>query len=420
MSRAAVKIAHAADLHLDSPLAGLSRYEGAPVERIRGATRRALSNLVDLCLDEEVALLLIAGDLYDGDWKDYSTGLFFAAEMSRLRQANVQVVWLRGNHDAQSKITKHLRLPDNVQELPYRRPGTLTFESLGVAVHGQGFETRVVDENLASAYPEPHSGLCNIGLLHTSLTGRAGHDPYAPCSVELLRTKGYDYWALGHVHAREVVSDEPWIVFPGNLQGRHARETGPKGATLLTLAGDKIVSVDPRLLDVVRWAAIDVDVSGTQHPDDVLERLAALLEGELARADERTLCVRLKLVGDTRAHAQLLAHPEEFAANARALATDVGGGEIWIEKVRMETTDRIGLGDVSLQDDALGQIAQSLAQMAADEDTLAALGSELNPLSGALPAELRRQLALEQPATLRALLSDTEQLLLTRLAQGGR
>lgn len=79
-------IVHAADLHLDSPLVGLERYDGAPVAELRAATRRALENLVQLCLAEDAKLLLLAGDLYDGDWRDYSTGLFFAAQMARLRE----------------------------------------------------------------------------------------------------------------------------------------------------------------------------------------------------------------------------------------------------------------------------------------------------------------------------------------------
>ena len=144
-----MKFVHAADLHLDSPLAGLSKYEGAPVEQIRGATRRALENLVKLCLSEQVELLLIAGDLYDGDWRDYSTGLFFAKQMAALRAGNVRVVWIRGNHDAASKLTAHLSLPDNVRELSHKKPESFVLEQLGVAVHGQGFDTREETSDLS-------------------------------------------------------------------------------------------------------------------------------------------------------------------------------------------------------------------------------------------------------------------------------
>ena len=186
-----MKLVHAADLHLDSPLRGLERYEGAPVERVRGATRRALENLVEFCIEEGAELLLLAGDLYDGNWKDYSTGLFFAKQMSRLREAGIRVALIRGNHDAASQITKHLRLPENVLEFSQRKPETHVFEDLGIAVHGQSFATRDVTEDLATRYPQAVPSLLNVGLLHTC-AGREGHDPYAPCSVETLISKGYD------------------------------------------------------------------------------------------------------------------------------------------------------------------------------------------------------------------------------------
>src|SRR5689334_9322509 len=108
-----MKFIHAADIHLDSPLRGLEQYEGAPVTQLRGATRRALENLTRLCLEEQVDFLLIAGDVYDGDWPDYSTGLFFAGQMSLLREAGIRVFLVRGNHDAASQITSQLKLPDN-------------------------------------------------------------------------------------------------------------------------------------------------------------------------------------------------------------------------------------------------------------------------------------------------------------------
>jgi DNA repair exonuclease SbcCD nuclease subunit len=107
-----IRFLHAADIHLDSPLTGLERYEGAPVEELRGATRRALENLVELAIERELDFVLIAGDLYDGDWKDHNTGLFFVDRMNRLREAAIPVVIISGNHDAANRMTRSLRRPD--------------------------------------------------------------------------------------------------------------------------------------------------------------------------------------------------------------------------------------------------------------------------------------------------------------------
>src|SRR5688572_24766070 len=155
LDRSAVRILHAADLHLDSPFVGLARYEGAPVDEMRSATRRAFDNLIDLAISERVALLLIAGDIYDGDWKDYNTGLFFASRMQRLREEGIEVAIVRGNHDAASRITRSLTLPDNVHELPVEEPGSVVFEKLGIAVHGQSYRDPEVTEDLTRSYPQP-------------------------------------------------------------------------------------------------------------------------------------------------------------------------------------------------------------------------------------------------------------------------
>ena len=239
-----MKFVHAADIHLDSPLRGLERYEGAPIEAVRSATRDALANLVQTAIDESVDLVLIAGDLYDGDWKDYNTGLFLVAQLRRLHEAGIRVLLISGNHDAASRITRALRLPESVTVFATSRPETVVLGDLEVAVHGQGYASQAVTCDLSVDYPEPVPGCFNIGLLHTSADGREGHEPYAPCTVPSLVARGYDYWALGHVHRREVLHRDPWIVFPGNLQGRHVRETGAKGATLVTVEDRRVVSVD--------------------------------------------------------------------------------------------------------------------------------------------------------------------------------
>ncbi|HTN87736.1 MAG TPA: DNA repair exonuclease [Sorangium sp.] len=416
-----MKFVHAADLHIDSPLRGLGRYPGAPVEQIRGATRRALENLVSLCLTEEVDLLLLAGDIYDGDWKDYSTGLFFAAQLSRLRAARVEVVLLYGNHDAESNITRHLELPENARRLDPRRPESVVFDRLGVAVHGQSFATKAVTDDLATGYPDAHAGLFNIGMLHTCLGGREGHDNYAPCSLGTLVGKRYDYWALGHVHTREVLSEDPYIAFPGNLQGRHARETGEKGALLVTVDDGRVASVEHRALDVVRWSVCEVDLSPAASADDIVELTREQLEQRLAEADGRTLAARVVLCGATPAHAALRADFERWTGQIRAIANDLGGG-LWIERVLSRTLAPIEVGALEERDDAIGQLTRSLRALREDEASLSSLLREFASLKNKLPAESREgddAIRLDDPAFLREALDDVEHTLISRLLGAG-
>ena len=246
------KFIHAADIHLDSPLRGLEQYEGAPVQEIRDAARRALANLVDLAIDQEVAFVLIAGDLYDGDWRDYNTGLYFVDQVRRLREANIPLYLISGNHDAANRMTRTLRMPDNVTFFSADAPETALIPELDVAIHGQSFATAAVYEDLSEGYPVAKSGYFNVGVLHTCASGREGHDRYAPCSLEGLKAKGYDYWALGHIHIREILSEQPIIAFSGNIQGRHIKETGAKGCLLVTVNDDQSMQADFRALDCKR------------------------------------------------------------------------------------------------------------------------------------------------------------------------
>ncbi|MCW5835472.1 MAG: DNA repair exonuclease [Labilithrix sp.] len=417
-----MKIVHAADLHIDSPLRGLDRYEGAPASRLRGATRRALENLVALCVEERADVLLLAGDVFDGSWKDYSTGLFFAAEMARLREANVPVVIVRGNHDAASSVVRALRLPENVHELSWRRPETFELPGVGIAVHGQSFSQRVTTEDLAARYPDRVPGVFNVGLLHTSIDGREGHEPYAPTSIETMRSKGYDYWALGHVHAREIVSIDPHVVYPGNLQGRHARETGPKGASVVTVEDNVVVSVEHRALDVVRWEVVTVDAAPATDALEVVDRARAALEARAAEADGRVLAARVVVLGATRANGAVRRDLDRFTSELRAAAIDGLGEAAWLEKVIVRTRATVDLDRIREEASAVGHLARRLASIKEDPEELADLAAVLADLDKKLPAELREgegALRLSDPATLSALLDDVEQILVPRLLEGG-
>lgn len=411
-----LKIVHAADLHVDSPLRGLSRYEGAPVAELRSATRRALHNLVSLCLEEQARLLLIAGDLYDGEWRDYSTGLFLSAELARLREVGTHVIWIRGNHDAESRLTKHLHLGSHVIELGVKRPETRIFEALGVAVHGQGFATAAVTDDLSASYPAPLSGLCNIGLLHTALSGRTGHAPYAPCDVRALQNKGYDYWALGHVHAREIVSEAPFIVFPGNLQARHMRELGPKGATLIHVDDGQIRKVEHRVLDVVRFHHARIDASAASNLDDIVALTKRAMQSAVGEAEQRLCAVRLTISGRTPGHAALMLDPERARAAIQARAHEINAGDVWLEDIAFATEMPLDLEGLATRDDAIGQLVRSLSALRSDPLQLGNLLDEIRELEGTLPPELREAAVdFTNPEAARALLTSVEQLLLPRL-----
>jgi exonuclease SbcD len=361
---------HAADIHLDSPLRGLSRYEGMPEDDIRGATRAAFDNLVQRATDEAVDFVLIAGDLFDGDWKDMGTGLYFARAMGRLNQANIPVFLLSGNHDAESVLTRSIPWPPNVRLFGSKRPETYTLPGLAVAVHGQSFATPAVTDNLVLAYPGATNHHFNIGMLHTALAGRQGHAAYAPCGLDDLKSKHYDYWALGHVHEHEIVCEDPYVVFPGNTQGRTIRETGPKGAVIVTVEDAQVVTIERVELDVLRWAHVEVDC--TDAPADAVSSLmrASLLSAWQDNAAGLPLVARVSLTGQTPGAGALHDGVGSLRDDARAVAASISP-DLFIEKVKV-----LVISPAQPQQMMNGDDLASLIGHAATDPTLAALLAE--------------------------------------------
>ena len=390
---ASFRFIHTADIHLDSPLRGLAGYEGPVVERIRTATRQAFDNLISEAIDQEVSFVVIAGDLYDGDWRAYQTGLFFARQMGRLAEANIPAFVVHGNHDAESQITRRLSLPEGVNVFSTRKPETFTLKNLGVALHGQSFRQRDVTDNLVPAYPEPVDGVFNIGVLHTGLGGMGGHRNYAPCSLDELVAKGYDYWALGHVHQGGILHQNPHVVFPGNLQGRHIRETGPKGAYLVSVEDHEIVELGLLHVDVVRWVYLQVNIEGCDRIPEALERVRHAIEQAIdAGGDGCLLACRLELIGRTEIHDYLLVSAEHLLAEARATALGFGDAGAWIERVVIATELLLDPTVLGAREDAMGELSRMLGEASGDTELLAQLETDVSELVRKLPSDVRREI----------------------------
>lgn len=384
-----MKFIHTADIHLDSPLRGLAAYQDAPAARLRTVTRDAFSRLVDLAMEEGVDFMVIAGDLYDGNWKDANTGHFFCREMGRLNRARIPVFLLFGNHDAESEMTKKLTLPDNVHTFESRRASTFRLDTLKVALHGRGYREAATLDNLAASYPPPVAGWLNIGVLHTALEGYASHAHYAPCTLAELVAKGYDYWALGHVHEHAILHRNPWVAFPGNLQGRHIRETGERGALLVTADDSGIQAVERLPVAGLRWERVAVDVSADGSLEEVARRVGQAFAGLMDAIPEPLfLSVRVVLQGQTAVHGELFGLAAQLREEILGQAAGQGIDRLWVEKVCVETRPPQDASHLSARADAIADLQGFLAVAPADQDLLQALLDDLRPLVDRAPREL--------------------------------
>ena len=330
----AFQFVHTADIHLDSPLRTLALREPALAEMIGGATRKAFAAVIELSLAEQVDALLIAGDLYDGEQTSMKTARFLADQLRRLHEAGIQTFIIRGNHDAESRITRELTLPESVKVFGGRAESvTLTRGGLDVVVHGVSFAQKHAPESLLPKFRAPHEGAVNIGMLHTSLGGSPSHDRYAPCAPAELHGHGFDYWALGHIHQRFVDKGRATIVMPGNPQGRDINEAGPKSASLATIGDDRTISVEERPTSVAEFRRVAVDLAAADDWRAALKRIEAALESARATAQSEHLVARLTLEGATPLAWRLRCDADRLAEEAAAIGA--GLGATWLDRIEL-------------------------------------------------------------------------------------
>jgi len=385
-----IRILHTADIHLDSPLRSLALRDAALRDQVEAATRTALSRLIDLALAERVAAVLVAGDLFDGRQRSARSAAFLMTQLDRLGAAGIRLFYIKGNHDAENPVSGMLDLPDNVHLFDAR--GGKVQLSDTVWIHGVSFADRHAPDSLLPRFSAPVAGAVNIAMLHTSLTGAPGHDRYAPCSVSDLAGMGFDYWALGHIHKRQVHSDDPWIVMPGCPQGRDIGEAGTKSASLLTI-DDGRITVQEIPSAIVEFAPTALDISQVDSDEALRAALGTHLEAARARITAPTAVLRITLTGTPPRYWQILRDRDVWQEQVADLARMAG--DLWIDKLVLDLAPPEAQVDGSGASD---ELRRSIAGIAAESGFQAAARAEVDALLQDLPPALRARLAADEDA----------------------
>lgn len=411
---------HTGDLHLDSPLTRLCASDVPRAAEVASAARRALADLVDEAIRRQVDAVFIAGDLWDGDWSDVGAGFFVQEQAGRLAACGIRAFAVLGNHDAASRVTDRIREVDALHLFPADAPASI---ACGPAViHGMSYPRPDVAENIASRYPPAVPGRINIALLHTSLDGSLGHGRYAPCTVRDLLPRQYHYWALAHVHTRQVVHAAPareggTVAYCGVLQGRHVGETGTKGAWYGHIDGEE-VRLSPIDLPHVAWYAPEAQVGAAGEDEAMraaLAQVAAEHKGALA-------VVRLTLTGRSARHFALRSSRRALVEKARFLASGLAGDRLTVEDVRVRTSPpEASVPPLPAGFDAL--LAQAVRSPQVAAQGAAEVDEVLNALTGGMRERLLETLpelrAYDSARDLSALLEEAARAVAARLELDG-
>jgi DNA repair exonuclease SbcCD nuclease subunit len=434
---------HAADLHLDSPFVGMAALPQGIRESLRQSTFIALANMINLALQQKVDFVLISGDVFDLADRSLRAQIRFQKALQRLTASGIAVYIVHGNHDPEDGRAARLNWPTRAHFFSTREveclPVILEDKGAVAQIYGISYATSAVTENLVQRIADKYekakdnSDLFRIGLLHTNVDGNQSHANYAPCSMQDLLNSNMHYWALGHVHTRQVLHMEPAIVYPGNLQGRSVRETGAKGCYIVDVTEYGEAKLTFHALDAVRWQQRSISIQGIQTEQELKERFENEIEQAREEASGRAAIIRLTLTGRGMMHVPLqkgsmlpelitelreeeskrlrLVHPwdsgfldsERFGSLEDSITTTANF--VWIESVQVLSGLEIDKGLLLEQESFLGDLLRISESILADEVLFAAFCAEtLDPLfaHGKAAKHLKELGRAEQMAWLKA------------------
>lgn len=364
---------HAADLHLDSPFKGVTAESPAIATSLHSATFEAYNSLIDLCIEKQVHFLLIAGDIYDGADRSLRAQLRFRDGLQRLVDHNIQAFVVHGNHDPFKGRSRSIDWPEGVHVFSYRKVKSIPFKignSPVALISGISHENRNVTTNLAKKFESLDPDLFQIGLLHCNVGRDTGHEAYAPCELQDLIKTGLDYWALGHVHEKKILHNDPYVVYPGNTQGRNIREQNERGCYLVQVDdNNRVTSLEFHELDEIRWFWGSLTIDGLDTLDQLENALSGCIEDFSKKAGSRPLICRISLTGQgplfnelSRENAlqELLEHTRE--------SFEVKSPFVWVQDLIFECRPKIDLKKRREAKDFLGQVLRISQELSDNEE----------------------------------------------------
>ena len=411
---------HAADLHLDSPFRGIRAAAPENVARaLYSATFDSYRNIIDLCISESVDALLVAGDIYDGADRSLRAQRAFIDGLRSLDAVGIRSFVCHGNHDPLDGWEARLSYPDDSHRFGFDFEAVPLFptEPERALVYGISYPTRDVYDNLVSQLGEVDESAFTIGLLHANVGGNTDHALYAPCTLDDLAQSGIDYWALGHVHTRQVLRERaPTVVYPGNPQGRHPNETGARGVYLVEVDDAGSISLEFRPTDMVRWERVNIDISALETEQDLLNEIDDAMQNLLDGADGRSVVVRMTLTG--RGELNRFLRQPGAVDDLLASINDQWAERlpfVWCERIEDETAAAIDRDALSAGEDFLAEVLRTADQ---NREEPATLQDGLADLYG--HRRFRQHLADLTDAEMAALLDEAEALAVNLLAEDDR
>jgi len=389
---------HAADLHLDSPFKGITVDDKSIGNNLRSATFDAFNALIDLCIKEQVRFLLVAGDIYDGADRSLRAQLKFRDGLARLSEHDIHTFVVHGNHDPVNSQSIAIEWPINVHIFGGNKVESKTIEQNGENIalisgisHIKANET----QNLTKKFSKINPGIFHIGLLHCNAGSNTGHDPYAPCELSDLTSLGMDYWALGHVHEKTILSADPHVVYAGNTQGRHIREQGERGCYLVTVEDRSVTDIRFCPLDSVRWLRATVNIEGMSTIDQ-LERAIGKNIQELIEncADARAIVLRITISGNGLLYTEIQKENAIFDLLDRIRETFASEDPfVWVQEIEANCRPEINLEQLKQRGDFLSQVIKIAEEI---NDTESSAREMLKPVLSELFENRHFQKALQE------------------------